>query len=73
MACSSYGLSRGSMSYDSCVGREIDARRYRQEATVTTYSTAPAPVAARTAATPTTRPLLVDIYRPSADGKVLPR
>ena len=36
------------MSYDSCVGREIDARRYRQEATVTTYSTAPAPVAATT-------------------------
>ena len=48
MACSSYGLSRGSMSYDRCVGREIDARRYRQEATVTTYSTAPAPVAATT-------------------------
>ena len=48
MACSSYGLSRGSMSYDRCVNREIDARRYRQEATVTTYSTAPAPVAATT-------------------------
>ena len=48
MACSSYGLSRGSMSYDRCVSREIDARRYRQEATVTTYSTAPAPVAATT-------------------------
>jgi hypothetical protein len=48
MACSSYGLSRGSMTYDGCVSREIDARRYRQEATVTTYSPAPAPAATTT-------------------------
>lgn len=40
MACSSYGLSRGSMTYDRCISREIDARRYRQEAVVTTYTPA---------------------------------
>ena len=50
-ACSSYGLTPGSMSYDRCVSREIDARRYRQEATVTTYTTTPAPVVAATTTT----------------------
>jgi len=51
-ACSSYGLSMGTMTYDRCVSREIDARRYRQEATVTTYTT-PGPVATTTVYSPT--------------------
>ena len=34
-ACYSYGLTPGSASYDRCVGREVEARRYRQEAVVT--------------------------------------
>jgi hypothetical protein len=28
-ACSSYGLAAGTASYDRCVGREVDARTYR--------------------------------------------
>jgi hypothetical protein len=51
-ACSSYGLTMGTMTYDRCVSREIDARRYRQEATVTTYTT-PAPYATTTVYSPT--------------------
>ena len=39
MACSSYGLSPGTMNYDRCVSREMDSRRY---VAVTTYTT-PAP------------------------------
>lgn len=39
-ACIDYGLTPGTASYDRCVGREIDARRYRQEAVVTTYTPA---------------------------------
>ena len=34
-ACYSYGLTIGSAPYDRCVNREIEARRYRQEATMT--------------------------------------
>ena len=66
MACSSYGLVAGTMAYDRCVGREIDARRYRQDAaTVTTYSTAAAPVATTTTYVPaaTTPPAGVQAFR----------
>ena len=54
-ACYSYGLTPGTSMYDRCVGREIDARRYRDQAygtpvpvpapgysTTTYYTTAPA-------------------------------
>ncbi len=42
-ACTSYGLAPGSATYERCVSRELDARRYRQDTTVTTYTT-PGPV-----------------------------
>ena len=53
-ACYSYGLTVGSAPYDRCVGREIEARRYSQQAaypapavyapapTTTVYTPAPA-------------------------------
>jgi len=31
-ACASYGLTVGSARFDNCVGREIDARGYRESA-----------------------------------------
>jgi len=34
-ACYSYGLTIGSAPYDRCVNREIEARRYSQQAIVT--------------------------------------
>jgi hypothetical protein len=59
-ACSSYGLVPGTTSYDSCVGREIDARRYREQATVVTTTTAyPAPVVY------TTTPASTVVYTPA--------
>ena len=36
----SYGLEPGSVRYDRCVAREIDARRYRDQAYVAPVSTA---------------------------------
>ena len=72
MACSSYGLSRGSTSYDRCVGREIDARRYRQEATVTTYSTAPAPVAGTTYYSPNPGTTVYTTTAPVSTTTVVP-
>ena len=41
-ACYSYGLTIGSAPYDRCVGREIEARRYRDQAVVTTVPAYPA-------------------------------
>ena len=41
-ACNSYGLAVGTGSYDRCVGRELDARRYR-DSTAEVYVSAPAP------------------------------
>ena len=67
-ACSSYGLAMGSMTYDRCVSREIDARRYRQEATVTTYTT-PGPVAATTVYS---APPGTTVYSPAATTTVVP-
>jgi hypothetical protein len=60
VACSSYGLSAGTMSYDRCVSREIGARRYTDQAAVTTTTTyrtpeyiTPAPVPGATITSPT--------------------
>jgi hypothetical protein len=50
-ACYSYGLVPGSAPYDRCVGREIEARRYRDQAAAVT--TVPAyPAATTTVYTP---------------------
>jgi hypothetical protein len=58
-ACYSYGLTAGTMGYDRCVSREIGARRYSEQAmvTTTTYGTpeyiTPAPVPGATVYSPT--------------------
>ena len=46
-ACYSYGLRVGTAPYDRCVGREIEARRYRDQAVVTTVPAYPATVSTR--------------------------
>jgi hypothetical protein len=47
-ACHSYGLESGRETYDRCVSREIEARRYREAAVApAAAATYPAPSAAR--------------------------
>jgi hypothetical protein len=58
-ACYSYGLTIGSAPYDRCVNREIEARRYRQEATMT-----PAPGTYYPSTTPAYAPAPV-VYAPA--------
>ncbi len=72
MACSSYGLAAGTMAYDRCVSREVDARRYRQDATVTAYSTATAPVATTTYYSPNPGTTVYQTSVPTSTTTVVP-
>lgn len=64
-ACYSYGLTPGSVMYDRCVGNEIDARRYRDQAYVTTTVPAPAPAPYASTTYYTTAPTAPTYYGPS--------
>ena len=67
-ACLDYGFTPGTGAYERCVGREIDARRYREEAYVAPVSTTvvyttPAPAYAYVPPVPPQPPAGVQAFR----------